>query len=141
MQICVHSGIFNRTCGCTKFPIVCTSFSDCSLHLMPHAWDVIVPNAVPGIEEVVVTHTRTKRGGTRTKEKVVSIVLSSLAGSSKSKKDSKTRLPPTAQDSVSDATAQDPTEYPEEHQFIDEQDHGISDPKEQPHQQSSVSVK
>ena len=141
MQICVHSGIFNRTCGCTKFPIVCTSFSDRSLHIMPRAWDVIVPNAVPGIEEVVVTHTRTKRGGTRTKEKVIPVVLSSLAGSSKSKKGSKTRLPPTAQDSASDVTAQDPTEYPEEHQFIDEQDHGILDPKAQPHQQSSVSVK
>jgi hypothetical protein len=41
---------------------------------MPRTRDVIVPNAVQGIEEVVITHTKTRRGTIRTTEKVVLIL-------------------------------------------------------------------
>jgi hypothetical protein len=41
---------------------------------MPRTRDVIVPDAVKGIEEVVIKHTKTKRGTVRTTETVVPVV-------------------------------------------------------------------
>ncbi|KAH9011462.1 hypothetical protein EDB84DRAFT_1445140 [Lactarius hengduanensis] len=41
---------------------------------MPRSRDVIVPDIVDGIEEVVIKHTKTKRGTIRTTEKVVPVV-------------------------------------------------------------------
>ncbi|KAN0138105.1 hypothetical protein V8E53_003994 [Lactarius tabidus] len=46
-----------------------------TVHSMPWCRDVIVPNALKGIEEVVVTHTKTKHGTICTKEKIVPVVL------------------------------------------------------------------
>ena len=56
---------------------------------MPRTRDVIVPNAVKGIEEVVVKRTNTKRG-TVTSQKVVPVVLPTTqkGESSKTKKGS-----------------------------------------------------
>jgi hypothetical protein len=47
---------------------------------MPQCWDVIVPDALKGIKEVVVTHTKSKWGTIRTKERVVPTVLPKCYG-------------------------------------------------------------
>ena len=70
--------------------IDCTSVAHCPLLDMPQMRPVDVPNALDGFEEVVVTHTRTATG-TRTKQKIVPIVLPTPGRSgemSKSKTDS-----------------------------------------------------
>ncbi|KAF8264207.1 hypothetical protein EI94DRAFT_1703402 [Lactarius quietus] len=96
---------------------------------MPRARDVIIPNAVPGIEEVVVTHTRTAMGGTRTKEKIVPVILPSppAAASSKSKKASRNKLHQITQASERAIPTQRPTECTDEHEYLDEQEYGGPD--------------
>ncbi|KAF8258234.1 hypothetical protein EI94DRAFT_1815792 [Lactarius quietus] len=92
---------------------------------MPRAQDVIVPNTVLGIEEVVVTHTRTARGSTRTKEKIVPVVLPSAAAAmSKSKKASRAKLHLIAQVSAKAIQTQRLAEYTDEHEYLDEQEYG-----------------
>ncbi|KAF8262069.1 hypothetical protein EI94DRAFT_1705049 [Lactarius quietus] len=91
---------------------------------MPWARDVIVPNAVPGIEEAVVKHTRTKMGRTRTTEKVVPVILPSLAASSKSKKVSRDKVKPIVQESERAIPTQGLTEHAEEHEYPDEHEYG-----------------
>ncbi|KAF8262886.1 hypothetical protein EI94DRAFT_1880812 [Lactarius quietus] len=88
------------------------------------ARDVIVPNAVPSIEEVVVKHTRTKTGRTRMTEKVVPVILPSLAASSKSKKGSRDKTQAIVQGSEMAIPTQDPTEHTEEHEYPHEQEYG-----------------
>src|ERR1700691_3372884 len=59
---------------------------------MPRARDIIVPDAVMGIEEVVIKHTKTKMGTVRTTEKVVPVLRpqkESSGQSSRSKKKGK----------------------------------------------------
>jgi hypothetical protein len=51
---------------------------------MPRTRDVIVPNAVKGIEEVVIKRTNTKRG-TVTSQKVVPVVLPTIQKGESSK--------------------------------------------------------
>ena len=65
---------------------VYTSLTLILLQTMPRSRDVVVPKAVRGIEEVVITHTKTKRGTVRTKEKVVPVVLPKPDGSGQSSK-------------------------------------------------------
>lgn len=58
-------------------------------HIMPRTRDEIIPNAIRGIQEVVVTHTKTKQGTVRSTEKIVPIVVpreEHLGRSSNSKK-------------------------------------------------------
>jgi hypothetical protein len=103
---------------------------------MPWARDVIVPNAVKGIEEVVVTHTKKKRG-TYTTEKVVPIVLPKPKGSRQSSK-SKKGLPSDPWPNNPRPKRAIPTEVPaewlEENQFLDEQEYGVLDPIVEPSQ-------
>ena len=42
---------------------------------MPRTQDEIIPNAIRGIQEVVVTHTKTKQGTVWSTEKIVPIVV------------------------------------------------------------------
>jgi hypothetical protein len=60
---------------------------------MPQCRDVIVPDALKGIKEVVVTHTKSKWGTIRTKERVVPTVLPKQEHSRRSLK-SKNGAPP-----------------------------------------------
>ena len=59
---------------------------------MPRARDTIILNAVKGVQEVVIRHTRTKRGTIRTTETVIPIVrppTDTSGQSSRSKKKGK----------------------------------------------------
>jgi len=51
-------------------------FTLTTVSTMPRARDIIVPDALVGIEEVVIKHTKTKRGTIRTTEKVVPVLHS-----------------------------------------------------------------
>jgi hypothetical protein len=62
---------------------------------MPRSRDIIVPNAVKGIEEVVITHTKTKRGTIRTKEKIVPVVLPKRSGQSSKSRQGPPLEPPS----------------------------------------------
>jgi hypothetical protein len=64
---------------------------------MPRSRDTIVPDAVEGIEEVVIKHTKTKRGTIRTTEKVVPVLRPQKEHSresSRSKKGTQHRIQP-----------------------------------------------
>jgi len=108
---------------------------------MPRTRDVIVPNAVKGIEDVIVTHTKTKRG-TRTREKVIPVVLPKPEGSgqsSKSKKGSPANSQPNTPGSERAIPTEVPAEYVEDAQFPGEQDYGFPDPIAEPRRpQASV---
>jgi hypothetical protein len=64
---------------------------------MPRTRDEIVQNAVRGIHEVVVTHTKTKQGTIRTKEKLVPVVLPPKPERSGQSSKSKKKSPPHIQ--------------------------------------------
>jgi hypothetical protein len=109
------------------------------LHTMPRCRDVIVPNAVKGIEEVVVTHTKTKRGTIRTKEKIVPVVLPMQerpGQTSKSKKNSPPQL------NSSDTHVPEkviPTAHPaEDNPYLDDQEYLLPDPTTEESQQRAT---
>jgi hypothetical protein len=90
---------------------------------MPRTRDVIVPDAVKGIDEVVIKHTKTKRGTVRTTEKVVPVVRppkEKSGQSSRSKKREKQPqiLPDEAEGSGGAIPIIDDTQT---HLYIDEQ--------------------
>ena len=95
---------------------------------MPRMRPVDVLNALDGFEEVVVTHTQTATG-TRTKKKIVPIVLPTpgRSGESKSKKDSPAipwRSPARAK--IETPTG-DLTEFIEDTPFLGGQDYEVLD--------------
>jgi hypothetical protein len=83
-----------------------------TLITMPRSHDVIVPNAIRGVEETVTTHTKYKHGCVHIKEKVVPVVPSrqkSSRQSSKAKKGASSQIQPDG-DHGSEETAQTPDE-------------------------------
>ena len=109
---------------------------------MPRMNPVAVPNAVRGIEEIVVTHTKTKSGTITSSEKTVPIVLTKGKKSGQSSKPKK-RLPanpqlptPEPEGNIPEPEGNIPTEAPTEYApteyvgdtpFLGEQDYGLPD--------------
>lgn len=99
-------------------------------HRMPRAQDIVVSNAVKGIAEVVVTHTKTRSGIVHTREKVIPVVLSGaewLGQSSKAKKGSPSNPKPNLQGYSTAIPTEGPTEYTEAHQFPEEHEYSAPD--------------
>ncbi|KAF8258434.1 hypothetical protein EI94DRAFT_1708005 [Lactarius quietus] len=65
---------------------------------MPQSRDVIILVAVPGMDKVITTHTKTKTGRVRTKEKIIPLVLPKEKGSVQSSKSNKKCAQPEPQD-------------------------------------------
>ncbi|KAH8999650.1 hypothetical protein EDB86DRAFT_3075718 [Lactarius hatsudake] len=99
---------------------------------MPRGRDVIVPDIVDGIEEVVIKHTKTKRGTIRTTEKVVPVVRPQKERPGQPSRSRKTGPKPqhhaeTANTSETPVhTPEDPHMYP----YTDEQQYPLQDTTE-----------
>ena len=106
---------------------------------------VKVPNALKGIEEVVVTHTKTKNGTIESKEKVVPIILTKGKRSGQSSKPKPKRSSPANLQLHTPEPERDiPTEVSTQHiedsqfpaeqdsQFPGDQDYGFPDPVVEP---------
>jgi hypothetical protein len=93
---------------------------------MPRARDVIVPDAVKRIEEVVIRHTKTKRGTIRTTETVVPILRSPKKKSGPSARSKKKGTQPQMQPDDAEGSGRGiPTV--ETYPYIDEQEYDLPD--------------
>ena len=107
---------------------------------MPRTRDEIVQNAVRGIHEVAVTHTRTKQGTIQTKEKLVPVVLPKpkpehSRQSSKSKKKSS---PHVQSNYVEGERAIPSTSCPDENPYLDDQELFLPEPAVEENQPRST---
>jgi hypothetical protein len=97
---------------------------------MPRTRDIMVPNAVQGIEEVVIRHTKTKRGTVRTTEKVVPVLKPPNKKSgqpSRSKKRPQPQSQPDGAEGSGRAIPAIETDDTQTHPFVDEQEYDIPD--------------
>jgi hypothetical protein len=95
---------------------------------MPRTHDVIVPNAVPGIEEVVIKHTKTKRGTVRTMEKVVPILQPPTKQSGHRSMSKKRPQPHSQPDEAEGSGGAIPMAAPDgAHAFTDDQEFELQD--------------
>lgn len=98
---------------------------------MPRTRDVIVPNAVQGIEEVVIKHTKTKRGTVRTTEKVVPVIRPPKKQSGQPSRSKKRPQPQSQPEEAEGSGGAIPTttetDDAQTHQFMDEQEYDLPD--------------
>lgn len=105
--------------------------------------DVIVPKTVKGIEEVVIKHTKTKRGTIRTTEKVVPVSRPQKARSGESSRSKKGAQPPTEPERAGRSAPAGPDFTPGDtltDPYMVEQEYDLPDSAEdsQPHPQATV---
>ena len=136
MDVCALSGIYNGWRITTKSlnylapPHILRHLI--TLIAMPHSHDVVVPNAIRGVEEIVTTHTKSKRGRVCIEEKVVPVVPSrqkSFGQSSKAKKGASSQIQPDC-DHGSEETAQTPDEAYDAYstECLEEQEYDLPEP-------------
>ncbi|KAH9019846.1 hypothetical protein EDB84DRAFT_1441986 [Lactarius hengduanensis] len=127
------------TCRVFKMPFTSHNWKDIPLHhlcthlvftpgpgsQMPRSRDVIVPDIIDGIEEVVIKHTKTKRGTIRTTEKVVPVVCPQKERSGQPSRPRKKGTQPQHHEenaNTSGTAIRTPdSEDPHMHQYTDEQ--------------------
>jgi hypothetical protein len=122
---------------------ICSSHT--CVYQMPRSRDMIIPDAVEGIEEVVIKHTKTKRGTIRTTEKVVPVLhpqkeRSGESSRTKKKKGTQHEIQPDVSEGSGRPT---PTMGDKQiHQYVDNQDYDLLDGvEEDTRPQASVSTR
>jgi hypothetical protein len=126
-------GIFNAQLAQNKSPILPTYKLISSSYYrlqMPRTRDVIIPDAVKGIQEVVIKHTKTKRGTIRTTETVVPVLRPPKEKSGQSSRSKKKGKQPQIQpdDAEGSGGAIPIIDHAQNQLFTDEQEYDPPDP-------------